>query len=459
MTTDRKVEPAISGYFTNHTLAQLADALRARHVTAVELAHHALDAITRLNDRLNAFVAVDPVGALAAAERADRELDAGRDRGALHGIPVAVKDLIDVAGLPATYGSAHFRGHIPAVDAACVTRLREAGAVIVGKTTTHEFAYGPTGDRSLQGASRNPHDPSRMTGGSSGGSAAAVAAGMVPLALGTDTGGSVRIPSALCGVHGFKPAFGALPTEGVFPLATAFDHVGIHARGARDCLIAHHVLAGTAPEPARTAAPLRIAWLDTGGLGPTDPRVARSARAALEQRVGPVLDVPFPGAAQLRQAFLAIQGRQAHAVHADRIEREPGLFDPEVLQRLRVAGAVGDDEVTRAHHVRSSAARTVARLFEEHDVLALPTVPVVAPPLGCRDLDVAGTPVEVRALLLSLTFPWNLVGVPALTLPAAPVDGLPTGLQLVAPTGREHTLFHIADLPTRAAATTTVFSE
>ncbi|MGW1998172.1 amidase [Embleya sp. NPDC001921] len=454
MTTAHEVEPTICGYFTNHTLADLADALRARHVTAVELAHHALDAITGLNDRLHAFVAVDAVGALRAAERADRELHAGRDRGALHGIPVAVKDLIDVAGLPATYGSAHFRDHVPAVDAACVTGLREAGAVIVGKTTTHEFAYGATGDRSLQGASRNPHDPSRMTGGSSGGSAAAVAAGMVPLALGTDTGGSVRIPSALCGVHGFKPAFGALPTEGVFPLATAFDHVGIHARGARDCLIAYHALVGAVPEPARVATPLRIAWLDTSGLGPTDPRVARSARAALEQRVGPVPEISFPGAARLRQAFLAIQGRQAHTVHADRIARDPGLFDPEVLQRLRGAGAVGDDEVAHAHRVRDSAVRTVAGLFEEHDVLALPTVPVVAPLLGRRDLDVAGTPVEVRMLLLSLTFPWNLVGVPALTLPAAPVDGLPAGLQLVAPKGREHILFHIADLPARVEATT-----
>ncbi|MGW4799748.1 amidase, partial [Nonomuraea sp. NPDC004297] len=213
--------PLPPGPFTGRTLSDLARDLRDGRVTSVVLVERALGAVAALDPALNAFVTVDAAGALAAARRADEELAAGADRGPLHGLPVAVKDLIMVAGLPATMGSRHFANHVPGSDAVCVTRLREAGAVILGKTTTHEFAYGPTGDRSANGPSRNPRDPARMSGGSSGGSAAAVAAGIVPLAIGTDTGGSVRIPAALCGIAGFKPAYGAIPAGGVFPLGRA----------------------------------------------------------------------------------------------------------------------------------------------------------------------------------------------------------------------------------------------
>jgi aspartyl-tRNA(Asn)/glutamyl-tRNA(Gln) amidotransferase subunit A len=193
----------------DHTMSEIevmAEALRAGETTAEALTRCALTRIAEQNGELGAFAVVDREGAVSAARRADVELSDGIDRGPLHGIPVAVKDLIDVAGLPATRGSAHFSGHRAAEDAACVRRLRAAGAVIVGTTVTHEFGYGPTGDRSWHGPARNPHEPRRMAGGSSGGSAAAVAAGIVPVALGTDTGGSARIPAAMCGIAGYKPA-------------------------------------------------------------------------------------------------------------------------------------------------------------------------------------------------------------------------------------------------------------
>lgn len=245
------------------TISELGLALRRGTTSSVQLVRAALRRIEDRNPTVNAFVLVDSAGALAAAEQADAELAAGRDRGPLHGVPVAVKDLIDIAGLPTTCGSASSFGTARAIeDAEIVARLRRAGAVIVGKTTLHEFAYGATGDRSVHGPSRNPVDPGRMSGGSSGGSAAAVAAGMVPLALGTDTAGSVRVPAALCGVVGFKPAFGALPVSGIHPLAPTLDHVGLFTATSQDALLASLALSRS-PErtPSSDLPDAPVAWI------------------------------------------------------------------------------------------------------------------------------------------------------------------------------------------------------
>jgi aspartyl-tRNA(Asn)/glutamyl-tRNA(Gln) amidotransferase subunit A len=430
------------------TISDLARALRDGRTTATGLLHRTLDAIAALDPLLNAFVTVDAAGAETAARRADRELAGGADRGPLHGVPVAVKDIVPVAGLPSTMGSRHFTGHIAADDAACVRLLRRAGAVVVGTTTTHEFAYGPTGDRSANGASRNPHDPARMSGGSSGGSATAVAAGMVPLAIGTDTGGSVRIPAALCGVTGFKPAYAAIPADGVFPLSRTLDHVGIITRTAQDALTAYRALV-PAGRPARDGT-ARVGWLAAPASAACDPRVARAARDALEAGIGPVGEVRTPPWDdpstwdRLRAAFSAVQGCEAAAVHADRMTGEPDLFDPEVLARLRDAAAIPGWTYVRAMAARERFIAETGALFERYDVLALPTVPITAPRLGERTVRVDGAPVHVRDALLSLTSPWNLLGLPALSVPAAPVGGLPTGLQLVTRPGAEHLLFATA---------------
>jgi Asp-tRNA(Asn)/Glu-tRNA(Gln) amidotransferase A subunit family amidase len=423
------------GPFAGRTLDELARELRAGRTTAERLVSEALAAVAEQNDTLNAFVAVDPDGALAAARTADRELAGGTDRGPLHGVPVAVKDLIDVAGLPAEMGSRHFAGNVADTDAACVTRLREAGAVIVGKTTTHEFAYGPTGDVSAHGPSRNPWDPRRMTGGSSGGSAAAVAAGLVPLALGTDTGGSVRIPAALCGVAGFKPAFDAIPAGGVFPLAPSFDHVGVLARTAGDCFLAYEVLSGRTVGRARDP---RVAWLDPSGLHPCDPEVLRAAAKA----AGAADEVALPpGAGEaLRDVYTTIQSAEAGDVHADRVARAPELFEPETLDRIRGAMEVPAWKFLRATAERRRLAEVVAGLFDGHDVLALPTVPLTAPPLLRRHTVIDGREIAVRPALLALTCPWNVLGWPALTVPAGTAGGLPVGLQLVCRPGDEHLL-------------------
>ncbi|MGW0479726.1 amidase [Nonomuraea sp. NPDC003214] len=435
--------PVTPGPFAGRTVSDLALDLRAGRVTAAELARLALEAAARLGPALNAFVTVDAEGALEAARTADRELAEGADRGPLHGIPVGVKDLIMVAGMPATMGSRHFAGYVPDTDAACVTRLREAGAVIVGKTTTHEFAYGPTGDRSANGPSRNPWDPERMSGGSSGGSGAAVAAGIVPLALGTDTGGSVRIPAALCGVAGFKPAYGAIRADGVFPLSVTLDHVGVLAGRAEDCLLAYACLADE--RPAQDGGePVRTAWLDPAGLTPCDPRVAALAREAAG--APDVVELPEGVGARLRETYTVIQSCETAAVHAERLAGAPGLFDPEVLERLRVAAEVPGWRYVRAMEERRRLGGVVAELFDGgHDVLALPAVPLTAPPLQRREVVLDGGTVAVRAALLALTSPWNVLGLPALTVPAGLVDGLPAGLQLVCRPGGEHLLFQVAE--------------
>ncbi|MEU1665724.1 amidase [Streptomyces sparsogenes] len=445
-------DAAAPGFFAGRTISELATELRAGRTTSVELTRHALEAVAGSGPRVNAFAHVDAAGALSAARQADREIGEGLDRGPLHGLPTGIKDMIDVAGLPTTAGSAHLAGRVARTDAACVRRLRRAGAVIVGKTTTHEFAYGPTGDRSVHGPTRNPRDLTRMAGGSSAGSAAAVAAGMVAFALGTDTGGSVRIPSALCGVVGFKPAYDAIPTHGVLPLSRTLDHVGVLAPTVWDCLTVHDVLAeregrghrldgaaadaGLAPDTGRVGG-LTFGWLTEEAPPPGDPRVAATVRRALETAVGTVPDVVWRRARPCRDAFSAIQGAEASALHAQRMEQAPGLYDEEVLRRLQAASAVSPERYAAALDTRAAFIRAVGELFGRHDVLALPTVPITAPPLGAREVAPNGRVIPVRDALLSLTSPWNVLGLPAFSVPAGTVDGLPVALQLVCRPGGE----------------------
>lgn len=422
----------------------LAEALRAGDTTAEALTRRALDCVAERNSDIGAFAAVDAEGAAKAARRADTELADGIDRGPLHGIPVAVKDLIDVAGLPATRGSAHFTGYVAKEDADCVRRLRAAGAVIIGTTVTHEFGYGPTGDRSLHGPSRNPHDPRRMSGGSSGGSAAAVAAGMVPVALGTDTGGSARIPAALCGIAGYKPEFGRVPTNGVFPLAPSLDHVGVLAATARDCRLAVEALAPQHPTQHLVEGTVaRIGWLEAEPQEPVAPDVADLARGALAEHH--VTSVVYDGLDRMHRAFAAIQTSEAFATHADRVRDRPELFDAEVLNRLQSASDTQGWRYVRALREREAVRTQMSSLLQRFGLLASPTVGITAPLLNQREVTISGSSHAVRNTLLALTSPWNLLGFPALSVPAGAVNQLPVGVQLVCLPGREALLFAVAD--------------
>ncbi|HEY8479482.1 MAG TPA: amidase [Spirillospora sp.] len=424
----------MGGFFTGRSLADIARDLRSGNVTPAGLLAGALESV---DPDLNAFVTLDPEGAEAAARKAGEELAAGVDRGPLHGVPVAVKDIIDVAGLPTGMGSAHFAGNVAESDAACVTRLRDAGAVIVGKTGTHEFAYGGTGDVSVTGPVRNPHDRERMSGGSSSGSAAAVASGAVPLALGTDTGGSVRIPAALCGIAGFKPAYGSVPTGGVFPLAVSLDHVGVLAASAADCRIAYEALADASPADADArqggVAEIKIAWIRPETI---DPDVERTVRALFPDAPSERIDVD-----EIRSVYRAIQDAEVYDVHAERVAREPEKFLPPTLERLERASRTPGWRYLRALREREWFREQVEGLFDRYDLLASPTVPITAPKIGEKEGPL-GPHVQT---LVSLTCPWNVLGLPALSVPAGTVHGLPVGAQLVSRRGAESLLFDVAE--------------
>ncbi|WP_036438088.1 amidase [Mycobacterium sp. URHB0044] len=442
--TDITDTTLLTGYFRHHDIHSIAEDLRNGSITSVELVQHSLATIERLNPVLNAFTTVDARAAMASASQADDELARGHDRGFLHGIPVSVKDIIDVAGDATTSGSAIYLNRRVHVDAECVRRLRNAAAVIVGKNVLHEFAYGATGDRSVHGASRNPWDPTKISGGSSGGGAVAVAAGMVPLALGTDTAGSVRVPAALCGVVGFKPAFGAVPTEGVHPLAASLDHVGVFTRTATDAARAYAIIAADAL--ARDAVPARVAWLDPNCIGPTDPAVITAVRESMDRAgvaVSGTVQFTFP-VGELFSVLSTLQSSEAYFEHAEDLVDHRDDIDPEVIDRLERGRDTPAWQYVQAARKRQELRAVTAELFERFEVLVLPTAPTVATDVDQRAHAIDGQVVEVRSALLSLTSPWNLTGHPALTVPVGTVSGLPVGLQLVGMPGREHLLFDLA---------------
>ena len=439
-------KPEHAGYFCGQSVIELAERLRAGSLTSVDLTRAALESIERLNPTLNAFVQVDPPIALAQARKADERFAQGVDLGPLQGIPVAVKDNIDTFDHVTTYGSAHFNGFKSNRDALCVQRVREAGAVIVGKTLTHEFAYGPTGDRSLQGAARNPWDARCITGGSSAGSAAAVASGMVPLALGTDTGGSIRIPAALCGVVGFKPSFACVPIEGVFPLSTSLDHVGPIANHIDDAQMLFEVMAGRVCAPVASLRLRRVGWITTGTFGPVDTEVERQVYQLARQLFGDALEETSELAllaAGMKDTLLNLQRAEAFDVHAERMQNAPQLFEQEVRERLELSREVRGWQYVRARTCQKQYKAALAHIFERYDFLVSPSVPVTATEVDAREVRLGEQIIDVRAALLSHTCAWNLAGLPALSLPAGQVRGMPVGLQVIGAAGGDDYLLQV----------------
>ncbi|HZE03399.1 MAG TPA: amidase [Pseudonocardiaceae bacterium] len=370
--------------------------------------------------------------------------------GPLSGMPVAVKDLIDVVGIPTRCGSAVLADAAPArEDAAVVARLRGAGAVVVAKTHTHEFAYGPTGDVAVEGPCRNPHDPRKITGGSSSGSAAAVAAGLVPLALGTDTGCSTRTPAALCGVVGLKPGRGALPTTGVFPLSETLDHIGLLGADIETVAVVFSALTGRRIDPSAPIAgtvvgrPTDLYWRVH------DPEIAAAvdrAADALSCAGAAIREVSLPGIDELASTYQVIVGAEAHTTHRHWLAQRPGDYQPVTAARLTAAGAhTAADYVTAQRTRRRLTAELTARMLAEGvDVLLLATTPLRATPIGARQVDAPdGLRVEVVPALLSLTLPFNLLGWPAVSVPAPEMTGLPAGIQVAAVRGGEQAVLAI----------------
>ncbi len=425
-------------------------ALRSRELSVVE---HVSDALDRLAaDPFNAVITLDADRALARAAALDAELAAGAWRGPLHGVALGVKDLIDVAGLPTRAGSLVLADAPPAAaDAPVVARLVEAGAVVVAKLHTHEFAYGPTGDVAATGPARNPHDPTRITGGSSSGSAAAVAAAHLPLALGTDTGASVRTPAALCGVVGLKPAYGHLSAEGAFPLSETLDHVGLLTADVHSASVAWDVLdrpdgtGGGIPAPGvggvRVGVPVDDYWRAADA---SIDAVVAAAVARLRVAGAEVVEVRTPMIDELAATYPVIVGAEAWATHADAFGRHPELFQQATRERL----APNADMPARAY---VDALRTRRRLVADLrssldvDVLVLPTTRLRATPIGAESVTVDGVDVPVRPSLLALTLPFNLTGWPAVSVPGAVGDGeLPVGVQVVGVRMEERGVLRVA---------------
>lgn len=442
-----------SGYFSEVSVVELGTQLRKGSTTSRAITEAALEAIGRLNPTLNAFVHVAAESAIEYAGRADQEFAAGMDRGPLHGIPVAVKDNVDTIDMPTTYGTRFFANHQPERDAKCVENLRRAGAVLVGKTLTSELAMGPTGEFSLQGAALNPYDQGHVSGGSSAGSACAVGSGMVPLAVGTDTGGSIRIPGAFCGVVGFKPSYGKVPLTGVFPVSRTLDHVGPIANSCTDAALLLAALADeTVPTARSIPVPIRAAWLNTVELLPINESVQHTVKTfAYSQFSSGITDISLPPGllAQAKRDVQTIFMVEAFAVHAERILVHEGLFSPPVVQRLKTGGSIRGWEYIRALEGRQALKEEVDSLLRRYDLILLPTTAVPAPELASTRIEIGAQSYTAVEACNALTGVWNLIGYPTLTVPAGTVSGLPVGLQIVCRPGSDYQLLQLAEPSSR----------
>jgi aspartyl-tRNA(Asn)/glutamyl-tRNA(Gln) amidotransferase subunit A len=420
--------------------------VREGEVSSVELVERALERIAALDRELGAFVLVLGDKARAEAAERDRERRRGRPGGALHGVPVAVKDLIDVEGVVTGAGSVKLAGNRAGRDAEVVARLRDAGAVVVGKTRTHEFAYGVTTP-----GTANPWDPERTAGGSSGGSAAAVAAGLVAGALGSDTAGSIRIPSSCCGVVGLKPTWGRVPATGVWPLSWSCDHVGPIAATVADVALLDEVLA---TEPGGEAGPVadhstspRIGRVVGDDLGPVDPAVAgvMDELCRRMEAAGATVDEVVLPLQAARGAVAAIVLAEAAAAHV-RLLAETGEdgYSRAMLAMIRIGRSALAGEYLTGLRYRGRFVAEVEGLLADRDALLLPTLPCAAPPAGERTVTIAGTRVGVQAALTRLPGPFNCSGSPVLSLPAGQVGGLPVGASLVGRIGGDRALLSLA---------------
>ena len=439
-----------------------AASLRARKISSVELTHACVARIEALDPTLVAFIARTFESALADAKRADQELARGVDRGPFQGIPVTLKDLYDSAGVATTAGSRIFADNVAKADSAVTARLREGGAVLLGKTNLHEWAFGVTNQNPHFGNAKNPHDTARIPGGSSGGSAIAVAAGMCAVSLGSDTGGSIRIPAALCGISGLKPTYGRISLRGVVPLAWSLDHAGPLARTVRDLAITLGQLAGYDPaDPGCADVPVNdyLTELEAGAkdlrvLIPTnhffdgvDPEVAGAVREAahsLESLGARIQEDTLPHI-ELVAAQRAIINADAAAFHREHVRDRSGDIGPDVLERLRFAETITSVDLARARRDREVLRRAWSLLLRDFDVILTPTTRSAATAREGQDA------VAAAGRLTANTSPFNLTGLPALSVPCGFTrNGLPIGLQLAAGPWREAVLLRAARAYERA---------
>jgi aspartyl-tRNA(Asn)/glutamyl-tRNA(Gln) amidotransferase subunit A len=438
------MEAAASRPLTDLGLGEASGLVRAGSVSPVELARACLARIEAVDPQLNAFITVTADSALAAARVAEEEIRRGRWRGPLHGIPIALKDLVDTEGVRTTAASALYRDRVPSEDAEIVSRLKTAGAVLLGKLNLHEFAYGASTVVSAFGPVRNPWSLAHSAGGSSAGSAAAVAAGLCYGAIGSDTGGSIREPAAYCGIVGLKPTFGRVSTRGVVPLAWSLDHVGPMTRRVRDAALMLQPIAGpdardeassTAPVPDYASAlertgELRLGIPRAGFYETLDPEID----ASVEQAIGVLRTLgarPRDVSIDVgHDAAVAVLRAEAYAYHEASTAKHPGLYQPETLRRIRGGADVTASAYILARRRLETLRRCVRSVFDDVDLLVTPTTPVMPSTLAELQADMdAVRPREF--LMLRNTRPFNALGLPTISVPCGITKaGLPIGLQI-----------------------------
>jgi aspartyl-tRNA(Asn)/glutamyl-tRNA(Gln) amidotransferase subunit A len=447
-------------------LSEASQRVRSKNVSPVELTHECLSRIERLNPKLNAFITVTADSALAEARRAEAEIQHDRWRGPLHGIPIALKDLVDTAAVRTTAASGLFKDRVPTEDAEVVRRLKTAGAVFLGKLNLHEFAYGGSSAISHFGAIRNPWNPDYCTGGSSGGSAAAVAAELCYGALGTDTGGSIRQPAGYCGIVGFKPTYGRVSTRGVIPLSWSLDHLGPMTRIVKDAALMLEVIAGydaqdttsiDVPVPdyvasiADRTSSLRLGILRAYFCDALHPEIQVAMEAALsvlktlthtQRDVAPLAtDSTY---SSMMDPYVAILRAEAYAYHKEYVSKSPELYQAQTLKRIQTGADITTSAYIQARRQREQIRRSVSRVFETVDLLITPTTCV--PPFAIADLLADPNTLREKELLtLRNTRPFNMLGLPTVSVPCGFTRAdLPIGMQITGPPGGEATVLRLA---------------
>lgn len=448
------------------SISELAPRLRRKEISPVEIAQQFLGRIEKLNPALNAFISVMADSALHEARVAEAEILRGNWRGPLHGVPIALKDLIDTAGVRTTAASALFEHRIPTNDAEVVRRLRNAGAVIVGKNNLHEFAYGASSLISYFGDMHNPWDTGRITGGSSGGSAAAVTGRLACAAIGTDTAGSIREPASLCGCVGLKPTYGLVSSRGVIALSSSLDHVGPLAATVEDAAIVLQAIAGyDAADLATANVPVSdyVSAMKEGGMKSLRVAVPRAYFFdELDSEVASAIEHALRGietlVANVREVKLEIstdrnvQAAESYANHAENVAKHSDLYQPETLRRIRTGEKISATEYIERRRELEQARRNIHAVFAEVDLLVTPTTPMPAPAIA----DLRASPEALRPAELKLlrnTRPFNVWGLPAISvLCGFTQSSLPIGLQIAGPPWREDLVLRLAHAYEQATA-------
>lgn len=429
----------------------IAEAVSTRKMSALDATSGALNRIAANDDKLNSFTDIVAERARATARRIDAAISGGENVGPLAGVPFAVKNLFDIAGLPTRAGSKINRQRESSKrDATLIERLEAAGAVLVGALNMGEYAYDFTGENIHDGPSRNPHDLTRMTGGSSGGSGGAVGGGLVPLALGSDTNGSIRVPSSFCGIFGLKPTYGRLSRARSFPFVASFDHLGPFARTTRDLALAYDAMQGPDAEDAACVdRPLELSMSSLEkGIGDLRFAIAsgyfkknlfpeaQEAMARVAKALSVTHEVEIPEAARARSAAYVISTCEGASLHLDRLRTQPNDFDPAVRDRLLAGAMIPAPFVDRAQKFRRWYREQVLELFKTVDVILAPATPCIAPTLGQTTFVLDGVELPVRANIGIHTQPISFIGLPVVAVPV-PLDPMPIGVQVIAAPWRE----------------------